>query len=102
MLIKKTIFNKQFIKYSFLFYCLTFFMLQYIVGIKRRVTKVPMNKPPITTIAIGCINLPPAPRPKESGIKAKIVVRVVIKIGLNRCVHPYPHQHNNANKGNNI
>ena len=56
MLIKKTIFNKQFIKYSFLFYCLTFFMLQYIVGIKRRVTKVPMNKPPITTIAIGCIN----------------------------------------------
>jgi hypothetical protein len=55
---------------------------QYTHGITMRVRIVEETRPPITAIAIGDLSEALSPRPIVRGIRQKIVVRLVIRMGL--------------------
>src|SRR5690554_801686 len=54
----------------------------YMTGTTTRVRTVERINPPITTLPSGAINSAPSPIPRVIGIRPRIVVRLVIRIGL--------------------
>ncbi len=54
-------------------------------GITISVIKVDVVKPPITASAMGDRNEALSPKPSVNGTKARMVVRLVIRMGRNLC-----------------
>jgi hypothetical protein len=63
-------------------------MRLYTQGITNKVSRVELNKPPITTVARLDDKRAPSLRPRASGINAKIVTRAVMRIGRSRIAAP--------------
>ena len=57
---------------------------EYTTGMITSVIKVELRRPPMTALAMGAWASPPSDRPNARGIRAKMVVLAVIRIGLSR------------------
>ena len=63
-------------------------MRLYSAGVKNRVNKANTDKPPTTTRPSGAQISEPSPSPMVMGIKASVVVSVVIIIGRSQVTAP--------------
>ncbi len=70
------------------FTILLFSIIKYKMGNTKRVKKVAINKPPITTVANGRCTSAPEPLLRAIGKKPKLATKAVINTGRSLCLVP--------------